>query len=287
MSRNLNQSYGKTRLSLLRMALMACVAVFLGCAEVPVTQDADQREAHQIVALLTGHGINAIASKESGGKGRYVVTVARGDYAQAVSITTEKGFPRERSVSFAELIEQQGLIPNSREIESLRLDHAIALELEELFRAHVGVLVAKVVVRVNALSAGTAPGVSVVLQVLESSELDQLRVVESVRRTVPGVAPDAISVSLARVADDGRIGARGARIPLAPFLRFWRIPVGDYVSLALTLFLCMVLVLLVGFAFGFWYGCYQQSRQLFDNELPDGALKLVKAERVKREQGGE
>lgn len=274
--------------------LVALLILLSGCDAVDVADEISQSQANQIVAVLNEHGIASQATKESGGRGRYTVSVRKGYYAQAVTILNEKGLPGEPEPSFAETIASRGLLPNSREIESLRVDRALAIEIEEMLRTHPQIASVKAVVRLNFLKESAEPGVSVVLQERNGEKIAPEEVVEIVMRAVPGVKAERIYVhSLPPQAnvilkdDEGveNSGGRVLRVPLVPFLFFWRLPEDDLTGISLTIFFGIVLVAALGAFLGYWFGYIQQSRRFFDGELPEVTTKPLRIDRGKREGG--
>ncbi len=278
---------------LVRFAVAALCLLLCSCSSVPVAEDISQSQANEIVAVLTQNGIYATASKASGGRGKYSVDVKRSFYSQAVSLLHEKGLPGEHKPTFNEMVAQNGIIPNSREIDALKLDHALATEIEEMLQNHPGISSARAIVRLNFLKASQDPAVSVVIQQRPGMTIEAASISPLIVRIVPGVKDENVSVSIAPAIvtageainegvlnDSGRI----VRVPLAPFLFFWRIPEDDYAHIALVLVALLAIIAVVGAIFGYWFGYYQQSKQYFDTTLPEIVPRAsAKYERVRRE----
>ena len=144
----------------LAFILLFCCGCLTGCGDVDLVSDVSQSKANQIVALLSQNGVEAMATRASGGRGRYTVDVDRSSYSRAVTLISEAGLPGEDEQSFSDLVTSHGMLPNSREIEALRVDRALGLELEEQLRAHPGVVAARVVVRMNFVKNNSTPSVS-------------------------------------------------------------------------------------------------------------------------------
>lgn len=279
--------------------LLACL-LLSGCDASTIVEDRSQREAIEIVALLHGYGINAVVRRESGSRGRYYLEVEKSARTQAQTILWEKGYPKESETTFNELVAPHGLIPNSSEIEALRVDRAMALELEEMLRNYPGVSSARAVVRVNyakehAGVQGVAPSVSVVVQQKQAIQLEPNSLVELVQRTVPGVAREQVTVvvqpeteTVSVKPDEGIATEKGRviRKNLVPFLYFYHVAEDSYSAMALTLVGCFVAVLLAGGIAGYWYGYYQTSKNFFEQDPNEGALKSLKFDRPKKDLPG-
>jgi type III secretory pathway lipoprotein EscJ len=251
--------------ALYALTLSFVVALSAGCGTSPVADDLGQREANKLVAILGEHGIQAHVEKGRGSRGRYSVKVASGDFGGAVALLTKLGLPAERGASFEDLMAPSGILPPSQDVENLRMDRAIAAEVENLLLGHGAVSTVSVIVRTHAIPAGAEPSVSIVAQVKKGSSLDQERLREAVSRAVPGVKGSAISFSVTEQSFGG--GGIGDE-PLVPFLTYWKVPVSQYNSLAYLLIgLMSVVAFLTGVA-GYIYGQYEAAK---GGESPSGA----------------
>jgi len=273
------------------VALVALVCLLAGCGSVPVAQDITQQQSHEIVALLAQHGISATAARETGGQGRYRIEVDGEHYTQAISLLHRHGLPGESKPSFSELVQPHGLLPNSREMEALRLDHAIATEIEETLASHPAILSARAIVRLNFLREGSGPAVSVVAQSRAGAAVTGEALAGIVRRAVPGVAPENIVISVEPAAGasavTGEVGAwnqDGAviAVPLVPFILGWRVPRDDYNALVLALLGILVLIAGIGGVLGYWWGWSHSTRGGFEAGQGEGARQL-RIERVRRD----
>jgi type III secretory pathway lipoprotein EscJ len=227
-----------------RAVILCCLAAFLtvGCSSTPVADDVAQREANEIVAVLSKHNIQAQLVKGRGAKGRYSVVVQEGDFPSAAEVLSRLGLPADKRPSFQELTGGNGIIPPSREVESLRLDKAIASELEDIFRARSDVASVSVLVRMHSREANERPTVTVVVQSSGAVPLDIGEIREISRRAVPGIQADDIYVSVAQ-AINSLDRTSGSSISLVPFLGFWRVPAEDHSGLV---FFVVFLVALSG-----------------------------------------
>ena len=250
-----------------------------------------QKQANQIIARLLRDGIPAEAEKTGrGDSAKYSVMVRRKDYAQAVGVIESNRLPSEPDVPLQELITPRGLIPNSREIEALRTDRAMAKELEDLFENHAQILSAKAVVRKFAAGGRGGEGVSLVLRVREGGTIRPEEIVPLVQRIVPAVPPDHIEVLLsadAVQAPAGQVagviaGDPKVPVPLVPFLR-WHVPDGDREGLAIAFSLVLLAACVVGVIIGYVAGQLKTAKLSRVRELPEAPAAGVVYEKSKNE----
>ena len=261
----------KSLTTYIRLTLVFLVGVTLvACQDAVVVQEVSQRQANRVVSTLNESGIAALAVKESGGRGRYRVEVKRGYYSQAVSLIEKQGLPGEERPAFSELVEPRGLLPNSRDAEHLRLDHALAVELEEVLSTAGGVSQSKALVRFHSAPSLEARSAVVSLMSADPSQVDVPKIRQTVQKSVPGILDENILVQLNQLPesvggeraaegvlnDDGRV----LKVPLRPFLKIWRVPEDDYTGMAVTLLCCMIIAAMLGVLLGYWYSILQQSK---------------------------
>jgi type III secretory pathway lipoprotein EscJ len=229
-----------------------------GCDFKSVADDVTQREANEIVAVLGKSDISSDTVKQRGAKGRYAVVVNSSDFAAAAATLTRLGLPAEKRPGFDELTSGNGIIPPSHEVEALRLDRALAVELEELFLSRGDLSQISVIVRSHSCRSGERPMVTVLAQRLGEAQVDATSLREVARRAVPGISPDDVYVSVS----DGNLGVgAAAKIAsttqgeeLVSFLGFWRVPANDHAGAVLAvlglLLITAGLSVLAGYIFG-------------------------------------
>jgi type III secretory pathway lipoprotein EscJ len=253
------------------LALLIC-----SCNEVSVARDIDQRQALEIVALLNSYGIGAEAAKDRGG---FSVNVKKSVYVQATTLMKDHKLPGEARMSFRELMTQQSLIPSTRDVEAVRLDHALAVELEDLLEKMDAVAAAKAVVRVNFRGESSPAGVSIVVQLRAGHSVTAEEIGKLVHGVTPGVPKDNITVSVTTAAappapgtEVGKLWQEGKSIsvPLVSFL-FWRVPEGSLTEMVATFMAVVGLAIMVGMLGGYALGTYRQSKYLLSREAPEGA----------------
>jgi type III secretory pathway lipoprotein EscJ len=220
--------------------ILVSVSLLTGCSSAPVADDVAQREANEIVAVLSKHNISASLVKARGGRSRYSVTVHEGDFPNAAAVLSRLGLPADKRPSFQELTGGNGILPPSREVEALRLDRAIASELEDIFRVRSDVSSVSVLVRMHSREPAERPTVTVITQSPDSASLNVAEIREIARRAVPGIQSDDVYVTVAQSLGAVEADDRGEK--LVPFLGLWRVPEGDHSGLV------SLVVLLVGFS---------------------------------------
>jgi type III secretory pathway lipoprotein EscJ len=262
------------------------------CEKVKVAEELDQRGAHEVVAALGRRGISATLEKQRGAKGQYSVLVDSAAFGDSVQLLTNLGLPSERKTSFSELVTAGGILPSSKQSEALKLDRALAAEIEELLRGHPGIADASVVVRFHALTTGqvasvpqpistpgrevergeaseTLPAVSMIIQRRDPAAVQLEEIRQLVGRVVPGVRPAEIVISLTEKPVFSGIGVdeseKGGAGDLVPFLLFSRVPRDSYNILVIGVIVVLGIIgALTGFL-GYIFGQYVLTRQL-ENE---------------------
>jgi len=269
------------------LGLAICIA---GCSSAPIAQDIAQSQANEIVALLADNGISAVARKGSGGQSRYTVEVDAGYYTEAVSLLHRAGLPGEVKRSFADLIAPQGLIPNSRDMEALRLDHALAAEVEAALTNHPAVMSARVIVRSNFSKDKAEAAVSAVIQHRPEMTVNPESMSGVILRAVPGVRPENVYIAIEPASANGarrsesegvtNVGGSVVRVPLVPFL-LGRVPKDEYNFFTLGLVGSLILLGCVGAVIGYWWGYYHRSKPLFDER--EGDPRQLRLDRLRRD----
>lgn len=193
--------------------------------------DVNGKQSIEVVVALNRAGITATRERSAGRGERYSISVAPADYPKAMQVLHDFQLPSRDEETLEELTAPKGFVPNSREVAGLRLDHALALEVERLISALPGVSDARVVIRSNLIAEGvTGAKASVVVRYLSPSgtmpfSLEEVK--KLVAQTVPGIAPESIEVVPSRliipgVAESSALegNVRIDTVPLSPFLPF-------------------------------------------------------------------
>lgn len=275
------------RVGWLKVVLLVLLLSLSACDTSPLAYDRTQRQANEIVAVLNANGITALSEREGSGRGKYRVSVNADQYTPAVAILHDKGLLRESE--FDSLVQERGFLPNSRELEALRVDRARAVEIEEMLQNHPAILSSKVVVRQDYPSNNPQPSVAVIITVRAGYTLSREEIKSIITRVVPGIRDENVAIQIPDTGSLGNVftvegannqGGRVVRIPLVGFLFGWRIAQDDYNGLALT-FLCFLgLVGLLAALLGYSYGAYRRSEPDLSSTLPEPAVRSGRIDRV-------
>ena len=261
--------------------LITCVLLLLttGCGSSPVADDLGQREANQIVAVLRDNGIDATTEKGRGSKARYTVSVASSKFGEAVSLLSKLGLPGEKKASFAELMAPSGILPSSQGVEDLRLDRAIASELEDLLEGHNGVSSANVVVRSHSINSGAESSVSIVILKKKGGALVESDLRQVVGRAVPGVKAENILIAFSE-ASSAAVGPTGSG-SLVPFLIYWKVPESEYTRLAFLFVALLSLVATLAGVSGYIWGQFSVTRS---GDIVSSEVGMAKNRRSEEEE---
>ena len=136
--------------SLRVIALLITLLIATACDDKELMSSLSERDAMEIAVLLHRKGILVDKTEVARGRRKQIsLRVSETDYANALAVLHEFGFPREKSISLENVLEQKGMVPLSQEISEFSLDHALSLDLERLLSDFTGVIEAKAIVRSN------------------------------------------------------------------------------------------------------------------------------------------
>lgn len=272
-----------------RLVVLFCAfatLILTGCNEKLIADGQSLAEANEIIAALADYGVHSDAQRDSGGRARFSVSVDGEDYVTALAVLQEKGLPKVAKSTFLELTEAKGFLPPSREIEAIRLDYALALNIEETLLNLPEVVGAQVLLRQAAVGKGEEPSVSVVLQVNDTIAVKSEDILRVVRSAVSAIAPERIDLivrqALPKVSRAEAVGGfndgkgKVVTVPLVPFLFTYRIPNSDYVGLALLFVFGLILFAVAGGAIGYWIAVSRREAGLPSRPSINGepALRL-------------
>ncbi|NHK96810.1 MULTISPECIES: type III secretion system inner membrane ring lipoprotein SctJ [Rubrivivax] len=132
----------RTRARLRRLALLlAATAALAGCGREELYAQLDEREANEMVALLTHAGIDAAKQRVDGGQ--FALRVGGGEFARAVQVLHAAGYPREGHESLGTMFKKEGFVTTQLE-ERARFMHALSQELAGTLQNIDGVVLARV-----------------------------------------------------------------------------------------------------------------------------------------------
>jgi hypothetical protein len=172
--------------------------------------------------------------------------------------------PEAPQASFAELVAPSGFLPSSRDVEALRLDRAVAAEVEDLLRGHPAISDAHAIVRYHSLADGAQPTLSVIAQKKAGAAISSEELRGLVSRVLPSEKQQvdvSIAVAEPHMAVAGIDQSSQVTQQTVPFLVFWEVPASQYNGLAgLLIGLLVVASGLAGLG-GYIFGQYTVSKQ--------------------------
>ncbi len=204
------------------------------CGEVPIAEDLNHSQAREVVATLSRSGISASFERERRGSKSYSVTVRSRDFDRSIRILDDHGLPEEPREAFLDSLSTSSFLPDSREVEALRLDHALAVQLEKLLENLPRVISARAIVRYH-FTGDKGKGASLVIRStgMEEKEIEEVKKV--VFSIVPGMKQEGLYISLHTQDQTEVIDSSEPDVPLENFLFGWRVAKDDYTGLAISL----------------------------------------------------
>lgn len=124
----------------LKLALVIAAAVVLAGCQSELYSNLSERQANQMVRVLSDAGITA---NRSGSEGRFSVHVDRSEFSRAISELSAKGLPRKDFGSLGQLFSSDKLVSTPFE-ERARFMHALNEELSDSISRISGVVSARV-----------------------------------------------------------------------------------------------------------------------------------------------
>lgn len=261
----LKASLKKTEKLLNKFLCVALCAIFLtACNDETVRFNLSQNQATQIVAILSQYGISSNVIRDTAGSESYNVNVKQGYYNQAISILDQRKDELDQELeSFEELTATKGLLPSSREMEALKLDRALSLQLAELIKQLPEVYSVKALLHSSLLDEKQKPSVSLAITEYPGLSLDPSKVKALVQKAVTGIKDEDIFISISpkkkdeiKIINSGLENQEGRLIyvPLRPFLKAFRVAEADYNGIVILLLILFVLAAAFFAAIGFLVG---------------------------------
>lgn len=178
------------------------VLLLAACREVTLVDNQRQSDAAKIVALLGDEGIDAAAMESDPSfRGKYRVTIPSDRYAAAMSSITRHGYPKNETQTFAELTESSALTPASREVEAIKADRAVAVEIEQVLSSFNGIEAPSVLVRHHQCKRSELSTVVVIGDVTKDfTDTQRAELLRVVTQAVPGIVSDNVSLVLTQRA---------------------------------------------------------------------------------------
>jgi type III secretion protein J len=121
--------------------LLLLTFVLTGCGRLELYSNLEEREANEMISILSEKGISA--GKKAGEDNRYSVDVAPNKFAEAVALLKTGGLPRDTFSKMGEVFKKSGLVSSPTE-ERIRFMNALADSISETITHINGVVTARV-----------------------------------------------------------------------------------------------------------------------------------------------
>lgn len=235
--------------------------ILSSCQSKHVVEDVSQKQAHEVISFLSNQGIESTAERMAGSsKGKYYVEVPVNDYTQAITLLHQYNLPSEDKLSAGQLITGNSLFPQSREVESLKIERTYAAEIEEILASFPGIESVNAVVRLgeNSYFGGEIdksifPSVAIVINKFTNSVLDEAKINDSILQVVPGVKKEKISLTILS-SNKGNVSAQTSMGNMRQFLWFAKVSAADQKKLSFLMTMCLLLFGVAGGIIGFYIG---------------------------------
>ncbi len=254
---------------ILRLSVIYIALFLSGCEQQAILSNVDSRQSIEALLALSENGIHAERIKlGTGRRESYSISVDESDSVSALRVLHEYNLPRTDSESFDSITQSKGFVPNSPEIDALRLDHALASEVERLVGVLPGVVEARAIIRSQLTASKRSkskksvektkegPSASLVIRFSGSEGEPPFSVVtvrDIIAQAVPGLLPENIGVTLTRISlgEITTLGATSSNQPLSKITPFrFHIPASEKrlakFQLLGTMIMCVTVGLLIG-----------------------------------------
>lgn len=139
-----------------RLPLALVAALIAGCT-VELQHDLEEDDANDIYVLLQNNGIEAKKHKDEGGnEPRYVISVPKGDVADAAKLLRDHSLPRPKADGLAVFKKSKGMIPTQTEERAMFIE-ALGGEVSNALNRVPGVLEARTIVMLPEVNDLTQP----------------------------------------------------------------------------------------------------------------------------------
>lgn len=257
------------------LALVVTACLCLAACRVDLYSSLSEKDANEIIAVLTENGISATKVASDGA---YAVRVLEADIAQAVAVLSAKGLPREKSATLGSTFQKSGIISSPFE-DRVRYIYALGEEVAATIREIDGVISARVhVVLPEQSQFGSTPKPSSAAVFIKHEPLVDLDyLVPQIRRlvssSIEGLDPSAVTVLLTEGASREREVKTvsetmvdvlpGFAVRESDVIRFWRIIyIGGLAIAALVIIVIGSLAYFIFFrdAYG-WFRANEEDEQ--------------------------
>ncbi len=191
-----------TAFGVARLRRTAIAAVFLvmltGCSQVELYSNLPEQEANEMMAALIDNGMSC--TKEAGEEGTWSLKVASEQFASAVRVLKDLGYPRDKFADMGKVFQKSGLVSSPSE-ERIRFMHALSQELSHTLSQIDGVITARVHIVLpenNPFGETAKPSsASVFIKYRTGATVDSLipQIKELVISGIEGMTADKVNVS--------------------------------------------------------------------------------------------
>lgn len=115
--------------------------LLVGCGETDLYTNLQEKEANEMIAILLQKGISA--TKKAGTENTWNVYSDRTQFALAVDVLKDRGYPKDRFASIGEVFQKSGLVSSPLE-ERVRFMYALSENLSKTLTLISGVVTARV-----------------------------------------------------------------------------------------------------------------------------------------------
>lgn len=239
-------------MSFLKLIGLGILLILGGCGQQTLYTGLPEKEVNDMVAILLSNSISC--DKIAGSENTWTVMVASVQFAQAVQILNEAGFPRDTFSSLGEAFKKSGLVSSPTE-ERVRFMHALSDELAETITHIHGVVTARVHIVLPDndpyTEKITPSSASVFISYLPQINLEDCSrdIRQLVTNSIEGLSYDKVNLSLFPASNPNDRLPLSLNLSQPPFKNFLGVNVG--VSSIATFFVLIVLIFALGCALGF------------------------------------
>ncbi|MDR0340045.1 MAG: type III secretion inner membrane ring lipoprotein SctJ [Puniceicoccales bacterium] len=181
------------------LSLLGLLPLLGGCGKMPLYTNVPERQANEIISLLRAR--NMSTGKVTGAEGTWTVTIAPNQFATAVDILSNYGYPKDQFNTIGKVFQKSGLVSSPTE-ERARFMYALSENLAENISHVSGVVTARVNIVLpenNPYTTATSPSSAAVFVAYRtgSNIEDSIRDIKLlVANSIEGLSNDKVSVAL-------------------------------------------------------------------------------------------
>ena len=213
---------------------LLCAAAVLGsgCGKSVLYSNVSERQANEMIALLRAR--NMAVGKQAGLENSWTVTIAGNQFASAVDVLSNYGYPQDQFNTLGKVFQKSGLVSSPTE-ERARFMYALSENLAENVSHIAGVVTARVNIVLpenNPYTDAVTPSSAAVFVTYRpgSSIEDSIRDIKQlVANSIEGLSYDKVSVALfptpaisdEGLRDDELVNILSMRMTRASVWSFW------------------------------------------------------------------